>query len=425
MLTSDIKTQSLVIALYSVGLAQKNIKIIQSSRGGKHLRFSYQGDHRKILSEIIPCDITDSLYVISGKYRTEELTVKKATNGANVGDKIYIVNAVSARGELRPKELTPERIGIATGNEISRSEFKKKVLVGIDKLKVSLPIKEFMKDLMDSAEDRSGKIRSEFLEQISDSDINVIAKDFGEVSGAWWYLNIHDPAATGIIYPTLSNLRLVDYYATYDNKPNLAISAKAGKGAPPSIDAIADVLESTKYVDKKKNIAKNLIIAIKNNSVLDGIIKGSAEVKTPGWNILVKMLNTSNITPASIETALSKYKFAEDLLKDLNPLYQAMGRAASIDIANRIFGNRAKRNGLILSPLAYHLVDEMNKDKVYAAVLNEATKQIDVSQLYINIFKTQKLVKYHVHEFKDINFKFEYNGNAGMPGLKKISFKAK
>ena len=67
----------------------------------------------------------------------------------------------------------------------------------------------------------------------------------------------------------------------------------------------------------------------------------------------------------------------------------------------------------------------MNKDSALLQVLNEATKQIDVSQLYINIFKSQKLVKYHIQEFKNINFKFEYNGNAGMPGLKKISFKAK
>jgi hypothetical protein len=424
MLSTDAKTQSLIVALYESGLAQKNIKIVKSSRGGKHLRFSYQGDHKKLLNDIIRCELTDSTYVISGKYRTEELTIKESTDGAKIGDKIYVVNAVSSRGELRTKELTPERIGVATGKKIARSEFKRKVIQGIDDLGVSVVVKEFMKDLMDSAETTSGKIKSEYIDQISDSDINTIAKDFGEVSGAWWFLNVYDKTADGIMYPTQSNLRLIDYYATYPKKPNLAISAKAGKGAPPSIDAIADILDKINYTDSKKKIAKNLIISIRNNSVLDGIIRGSAEVKTPGWNALIKLMG-SNITPASIEIFLSKYKTADELLIALDPLYKIMGRAASPDITKRIVGNRAKRNGLILSPLAYHLVDMMNADKTYSNVLNEATKQINVSQLYINIYKTQRMVKYHIQEFKDIDFKFEYNGNAGMPGLKKISFKAK
>ena len=424
MLSTDAKTQSAIISQYESELEKKNVKIVKSSRGGKHLRFSYPGDHKKLLNDIVKCELTDSTYVISGKYRTEELTIKEAIDGARVGDKIYVVNAVSSRGELRTKELTPERIGVATGKKIGKLEFKRKVMQGINGLGVSVVVKEFMKDLMESAETMSGKIRSEYIDQISDSDINIIAKDFGEVTGAWWFLNVYDKTADGILYPTQSNLRLIDYYATYPKKPNLAISAKAGKGAPPSIDAIADILDKINYTDSKKKIAKNLIIAIRNSSVLDGIVRGSAEVKTPGWNALIKLMG-NNITPASIEIFLSKYKTADEIIKVLEPLYKVMGRAASLDITKRIIGNRAKRNGLILSPLAYHLVDMMNADKTYSNVLNEATKQINVSQLYINIYKTQKLVKYNIQEFKDIDFKFEYNGNAGMPGLKKISFKAK
>ena len=424
MIKTDPKIQSLMIAAYSIGLTKKNVTLVKASRGGKHLRFSYAGDHKKLLKDLIPCEISDTIHVISGKYRTEVFTLKKSIDGAKIGDQIYIVNAVTSKGELRTKELTPEKIGVATGKEITKSEFKKKVIQGIDKLKVSIPVKEFMKDLMDSAEGTSGKIRSEYLEQISDSDINTIAKDFGEVSGAWWYLSTHDKSAKGILYPTQSNLRLVDYFATYSNKPNIAISAKAGKGAPPSIDAIADVLEKTKYTDKNKNTAKTLIITIKNNMVVDGIIKGSSVVMTPGWKALTKLMG-SNITPDTIEKYLQKFNTPDELLTALAPLYKIMNRSPSLDIATRLFNSNKKRFGLVVSPLAYHLVDIMNKDSALLQVLNEATKQIDVSQLYINIFKSQKLVKYHIQEFKNINFKFEYNGNAGMPGLKKISFKAK
>ena len=78
---------------------------------------------------------------------------------------------------------------------------------------------------------------------------------------------------------------------------------------------------------------------------------------------------------------------------------------------------------MIISPLGYSLVDELNNNEVYLSVLNDAAKTIVVSQIYIKINKGNKTVDYSLKEFAASAFKFEYNANAGQPSLKKISFK--
>ena len=77
----------------------------------------------------------------------------------------------------------------------------------------------------------------------------------------------------------------------------------------------------------------------------------------------------------------------------------------------------------MISPLGYHLVDQLNTNETYLSVLNDAAKTIVVSQIYIKISKSTKMVSYTVKEFSAASFKFEYNANAGQPSLKKISFK--
>jgi hypothetical protein len=58
---------------------------------------------------------------------------------------------------------------------------------------------------------------------------------------------------------------LVDYICivkTAAGIQEVKISAKANEGAPPSINAIAEILEGVQYSDKKKDAAKNAIISI-------------------------------------------------------------------------------------------------------------------------------------------------------------------
>ena len=97
-----------------------------------------------------------------------------------------------------------------------------------------------------------------------------------------------------------------------------------------------------------------------------------------------------------------------------------LNQAHSLMVALKL---KAKRYGLIISPLGYSLVDEINKDPIFVEVLNDATKAIIVSQLYMKINVRDRKVDYIVKEFTTGKFNFMYNANAGQPSLKKISFK--
>jgi hypothetical protein len=73
--------------------------------------------------------------------------------------------------------------------------------------------------------------------------------------------------------------------------------------------------------------------------------------------------------------------------------------------------------------MAYSLVDEVNKDKLYKEVLSKACKVLSVEQLYIDIKQSSGSLKYTLKGFKDNKFSFEYHSNAAAPGANKIGFK--
>lgn len=421
---TDKKVQSAIIGFFKTALEKKSVKIITSSRGPNHLRINYTGNVETLLNSIVPVKIELTDVVISGTYQTHTITLKKDITGAKAGDSCYLVIAVRSQGVLTTKELNPDTLALG-GKEFTKSNFYASVENAVKKSKAPDNIKTFLMQLMDASKTESGTIKTDLLESISDSDLNIIAKDFGELSGAYWYMNVHNPKTTKIKYPAGGSFRLVDYFA-YEGNKQIAISAKANEGAPPSIDAIADVLKTMKYGNSKQEGARKAIIAISENSVVDGIVEAAKNLNTEGYDFLKKnIFNNKDFSAADCENIMQGYGNAEAAMLAFDKYYKLIGRAASKDITQRIFANKAKRWGLILSPLGYYVVDVLNSDKTYLSVLNDAAKKIEVTQIYMKINKSSKKVSYMIKEFSESDFQFMYNANAGNPGLKKISFKMK
>lgn len=421
-ITTDKKTQSSIIRYYTSALEERKVKIIKSSRGGLHLRFSYAGDFEKLLDDILPCSIIESEVSISGSFVTRELTINKELPDAKKGSKIYIVVAVSSKGELKTKQLTPDGLGFG-GKTIAKTSFVASVTKAVNDSSAPANIKAFMIDLLEASGKSTNKISSDHIGSISDSDLNIIAKDFGELTGAWWYMNKYNPKTKSVTYPLESNAPLVDYYAHVENA-DVAISAKANEGAPPSIEAIAEVLRKMKYSDTKKEGARKAVIAIADNNTVDGIVMAGKNLSSAGYLWIKKNLfKNAHFSAADCEKVLAEYKTPAAVLADLAAFYKEIGRSASPEITKRIFDTKGKRWGLIISPMGYSLVDELNNNSTYLSVLNDAANTILVSQIYIKINKGTSTVDYTIKEFSESAFKFEYNANAGQPSLKKISFK--
>lgn len=419
--TSEL-AQKEIITYYSGALTAKGVQIIKSSRGARHLRINYSGDVQQLFNSIHPCSIKPSDVTISGSYVTQELTIKKDIETAKADDKIYLVVTVTSKGVLKTKQLTPDKFGVA-GKTVAKSTFLSEIKNGIASLP-SVPdnIKAVLNDILAASQTTGGLIQGSNIEAISDFDINIIAKDFGELSGAWWWMNRYEAMSTGVYYPLQLNEPLVDYYIITGNKKS-AVSAKANEGAPPSIDAIASLLRTTSYTDQLKENARKAIIAISEKSTVDGIIDAAKNLKHEGYAWLkTNLFSNRDFTAADCETILKNYKTPADLLSLLRPYYDKINRSASLDTAKRIVDTNGKRWGLIISPLGYAVVDTLNNNQTYLSVLNDAAKGIVASQIYMKINKNQKTVSYRVAKFSTSDFKFKYNANAGQPALKKISF---
>lgn len=323
------------------------------------------------------------------------------------------------------KALTPDGLGLG-GKIIQKSQYITTVNAAIDLCKtIQLPIKQILKDLLIKSDKKDLTILNESIKYISDKDVAVIGKDFGELSGAWWFLNNYDPKLSFVEFPSRSNEPLVDYYVGYPNKVKLRVSAKAEAGAAPALNPIWESIKNKSFSGADKNV-KTFIGEIVNNNGLESIIKASKHFGSTGYSIVGSLIGKpSDYTSDDIEKWLSSYKDAKALNDILTAkLYSKINKSAKIDTIQKILNEKgARRCGIILSPMAYNLIDEVNTNKTYKQFLTQICKSLNVEQLYINLRKTATTMNYKLKGFKDSEFSFEYHSNAGNPGGNKIGFK--
>jgi hypothetical protein len=267
--------------------------------------------------------------------------------------------------------------------------------------------------------------KSKYYDMLSNTDRNIIGKNFGEVLSAIWFLD-QNRGFNKIMFPLASNEPLIDYLIVNSaTGEELKVSAKFEKGAPPSINAIVDILKRMRVTGKKAK-AKKAMLAISENSTVDGIMKTANELDTPGNKMLKKIMRIrrpGHVTPAEIEKFMERFQTPEEIEATFAPMYKEMGRAASSNIISKIVRNRQKRNGIAISPMGYNVVDILNKDRDYTDLLNSALRQFTVTQVYL--FYRNGGMDFVSKKFSDSKFEFHYNANAGQPSLKKISFKMK
>jgi hypothetical protein len=433
---SSLPVQLAIISFYQEALLKKDKTSAPKKERGRnggawHLRIAPSGE--KLLQSICPCVIEDSDVSISGKYRNLVLILKKAIPGlAKIGDGCYLVVTASAsgKGTLTTKQLTPNSLGVATGKEIGKGSFLKTIESAIDKNK-TIPgsMREALKSVLEASSTPGGTVDNKALNGLSKEDLNTIGKDFGEISGALWYMMVHDKSVTRIEFPTAANEPLVDYYAVSGTKRQ-AISAKAGGGAAASVGNVADILAKKTYTDPKKEMARRAIIALKDGSIVDGTLMAARDLGTPGYQWLKKhIFKNKDFTSSEIEQWLSSYRSYRAMWADLEGFYKANGPGGGqgeASVADAIFKSGGRRIGFVIAPLGYDLKDVMNKDASMTAVLNDATSSINVQQVYMNIRKngTGYRLDYEVHGFESTGFLFHWQNGVRTLG-NKITMKMK
>lgn len=322
------------------------------------------------------------------------------------------------------KVLTPDGLGLG-GKTVSKREYIKTVNTCIDQCKLVAPhVKEFLK-LFVNKSDKSNTTFAKAVKDISDKDLAIIAKDFGEIAGAWWFLNNYDKDIVAIEFPARSNEPLVDYYGVYNNGLKIGVSAKAGGGAAPSISSVWNMIGKKTFSDMNDRKVHDFIGAVVNNSGTEGIVQAAKVMGSKLYSLVGDIIGKVTYTADDIEKWFKQFddpKVAhQQLTKDF---YDKIGKSAKLSTFEEIWKvSSKKRNGAILSPMAYALIDEVNSNKKNTEFLTDIVRTNNIEQLYVHLTKTS--LKYELKGFKDSNFVFEYHSNAANPGGNKIGFKLK
>jgi hypothetical protein len=321
------------------------------------------------------------------------------------------------------KVLTPDGLGLG-GKIVSKRDYIKTINTAIDNCKLVAPhVKEFLK-LVASKSNNTSTIFTKAVKDISDKDLAIIAKDFGEIAGAWWFLNNYDKDIVSIEFPARSNEPLVDYYGVYSNKLKIGVSAKAGGGAAPSISSVWNMIGKKTFSDVNDKKVHNFIGAIVNNSGTEGIVQAAKAMDSPLYKTVGNLIGKITYTADDIEKWMKQFdtpKEAHDTLT--KQFYEKIGRSAELATFEKIWRESKKKNGTILSPMAYALIVEVNADSKNTNFLTDIVRTNNIEQLYV--YLTKASLKYELKGFKDSNFIFEYHSNAAEPGGNKIGFKLK
>jgi hypothetical protein len=324
---------------------------------------------------------------------------------------------------LPNKALTPDGLGLG-GKKINKTDYIRTVTAAITNSQVApLPVKSFLKEFLDKSI-KTDNTLSQNVKAISDKDVAIIAKDFGELAGAWWFLNNYDPKLSFVEFPARSNEPLVDYYVGYPNGIKLKVSAKADKGAAPALNAIWETIKDKPFTGTDKQV-HTFMSTIVNNNGLESIILASKHFGSTAYTEVGNVIGKKTYTSDDIEAWLKTYKDGKVLFNTLNQkLFSKIGRSVPAENIQKILNEAgARRCGIILSPMAYSLVDEVNANKSYKGFLTQACKAMSVEQLYVNIKSNSQTLNYKLKGFKNSDFVFEYHSNAGNPGGNKIGFK--
>ena len=366
---------------------------------------------------------------ISGRYKAKLVVLTKRVLTLSTGAKFFIVNTFSDRGTLKSKALAPEKLKLTSSTYKSIAVFDKAVEAGIEDLKVETDIKRAMTILYSQVQKNKNEFTPELktlMKKIRPGDIQVMGKDYGEVLSLRWTLN-HTKSIVSFGFSESIQAALIDFFVIRKEK-NAEVrqdySAKYEEGGAPSIKSVVgnlDGIYKSPSTDQKKaiDVLKALGSAAKMNSSMR-ILQAAETVDLPGNKELKKILGVKQL---NIETIAKKVQLiAEtnekpteriaDFRQKFAPFYAKINKKVTDDSLKVVFASKSypKFHAPIVSPFGYKLVDYLNTTPIYQELLNSASQQSSVSQVYLNL-RYGKL-DFEEKTFKGGTFKFEYGSNA-------------
>jgi len=444
----------LLSQLQSLGFKGKT-----ASKHGAHLRFNLETPDQaeKEIQKALTKISSEKFYKLSkvekgnfgagsksSTFDTYKVEVTKPVAGLQKGDTAFIVNQVTKEGTIVAKSLTPTNLNLTGKTFTDENKLASYVNAQLPKIiknaELVKALSEVTKDIARGAHTKFKNVSNikehedvvnlsastaKSLSKFSSTDLNIIGKDFGEVLGAIEMLKSVEDPGTGVEFPGGNN-PLVDFFLD-----GYSISSKYQAGAAASLIQVIKGINPkrlTKYPDQLE-LYKILQAAVESDTA-ESYINVAKLIKSKGLNALASCLGVAPkaVTIKTINYALTKiFKGKSDaqktkiLMSKFGNFYEAIGRSPRQENLNWAkIGD--KYFGLILSPLAYSVADELNSNPKYTKALKEILSKIEVKQIYLDFNLSKSSASFKVRNFSSATFKFATNVSTYNPTNSKLAF---
>lgn len=287
--------------------------------------------------------------IVSGKYNAVKMTskvgaidIKKYALHLPAKGSLYAVNTCVGTSKIKSKTFTPDSLNLVNSVYTDETTLMNAVKAGLARKGLS-EYEDILIDLCKSiCNDKSVISINDMLNKsfsylidisnrpdfksLSVSDLNCIAKDFGEVLGPIFFLNkLKRDGILEISFPKESNYATFDYFLNDIVKSNTnathKISAKANQGSSSSIvDTVHKIKEfianpnNKAFIninDANENIFLTKIIPVLAESTADS--KNNSTIRANTWKLVLNLEAVYNDTDINEGLKVLREYLTEDL----------------------------------------------------------------------------------------------------------------
>jgi len=346
-----------------------------------------------------------------------------------------------AKISVYDKQLIPGKFGL-NNSPVTATQLNQKVTQVLKQLNIEDTAKQVCVDLLDNS--YAGKSKFKLNKHgVSDKEINIILKDFGEITGAMYMLR-SSTKYTSVKFPT-GNEKLIDYILVTKDGIEEKFSAKAGQGGKPSITSvmpvIKDLADGGTLKGHYKEAAKvlDLISTEQPGGLYLGPLMAAQYLNTPGYKALIQVLHKKGVhsgSAAQIPTqdqlleAVNKSGSYEECIKDYSPFFNASGYISNLNqtVTRRLIETpkegKEKKWGLLHYPITAEIIKWLNTESNQAKdLLTKAANTLSVTQIYLDLKGTDLV--YTVKGFSEATFLFGSPSSMPRPTNNRIGFTMK
>ena len=343
------------------------------------------------------------------------------------------------------KDLTPKKLGI-TGKKYDINGLITATIAGIDGISSITPtVKAHLLDCINSIANKNlfedkiirftKNIALSQSHNLSESDLKVISKNFGEVLSALFILKSNKKAKF-VEFPEAENEGLYDFIRYEDSGQKIFYSVKASTGSVTALKNLNKFIQFLSNEYNKDDINKlKMLITDKDNKTIDIIIDYINEFEPNIAAFINDQLDikTNKLNHADLSNwwLLNAKKMTEDeIYRVFSKIYAEINYPLNTNTVKTLMSifsaqKDTSKNGYIIYPLGSYIVKSLNADPIMLKLLNDVltASYISNSVLQATVNVSNKDIEVKLIKFKNNSFKYDYNAMMKAPGNRPLGLK--